>query len=302
MTLGRRRLEPAEMYPAGEQGVSSRMVQLASGLSVRVVESGETNAPAIVLIPGWGCTAWIFHDNIVPLARAGFRVIAVELKGHGLSDKPASSAEYTRRAMRDHFREVVNALELTDVRVLGHSMGAAIAADFAAEMSDRVSALVLVAPVGFDGVRGMTAFTLLTPKAAIPILPWLARRSVIKGMLAVVYGSIRKPSERDVDEFWAPTRFRGFTRAMRHLLHEFTWNAPFPRLEMPLMVVAGGEDVLSPAKEASKYVGGASETRRLIIEDAGHVILDEAPEVLNPALIDFFKATAERHYISIQNE
>ena len=301
MKVGRRRLAPAEMYPAGEQGVRARMVKLASGLSVRVVEAGDATAAPVLMIPGWGCPAWIYHDNIVQIAEAGFRAIIVELKGHGLSDKPADPGEYTLSSMRDHVIDVMDALELNDVAIVGHSMGAAIAGDVAAKSQDRVSAIAFVAPVGFAGVTGMTLFRVLTPKFAIPVLPYLASRTLIRGMLGVVYGSLRGASEQDVNEFWAQTQFPGFTRALRHLLHRFTWKSPLQRFPAPLLVIVGTEDLLSRPDDLSLFSEREGATRSVVIGRAGHVILDESPTLVNRALVDFFKSAHADRYISPQN-
>src|SRR5215212_3534347 len=100
------------MYPAGVEGVAARFVTLATGLRVRVVEAGAEDATPVVLVPGWGCGAWVFHETLLPLAAAGFRAIAVELKGHGFSDKPASASEYTIESMRGHLIDVLDALEI----------------------------------------------------------------------------------------------------------------------------------------------------------------------------------------------
>src|SRR5687767_13595391 len=106
------RLSPGEMYPAGEADVSARFVRLASGITVRVVESGANDAPPVVLVPGWACTARIYHQTRPALASAGFRAIAVELKGHGLSDKPTRSGEYSLPSMTDHLLSILDALAL----------------------------------------------------------------------------------------------------------------------------------------------------------------------------------------------
>jgi pimeloyl-ACP methyl ester carboxylesterase len=151
-----------------------------------------------------------------------------------------------------------------------------------------VTCLVLAAPVGFAGVKGMTLFRLLTPQFAIPILPRLATPGFIRTMLRVVYGSIRGASERDVEEFLAPNVFPDFTRALRHLLHEFEWNAPFPELRVPWMTIAGSEDLLSPADELSRYSGPGGVARAVVVERAGHVLFDEAPEIVNAELARFF--------------
>src|SRR5512132_413677 len=124
MGSGVGRLLERELYPAGVDGVTARFIELASGLRVRVVEAGRGNPQPIVLVPGWGCSAWIFHDNLAPLASAGFHTVAVELKGHGLSDKPRAPSEYTVQSMRDHLIEILDALGFERAGVVGHSMGA----------------------------------------------------------------------------------------------------------------------------------------------------------------------------------
>lgn len=261
------------------------------------MESGSYNARPIVLVPGWGCSAWIFHETLVPLGDAGFHAMAVELKGHGESDKPAGADEYSVEAMRDHLVEILDALGLERTGIVGHSMGAPIAAQVAVVAPHRVTGLILVAPVGFAGVRGMRLFRLLTPEFAIPVLPALASRFLIRMILTVVYGSLRRASNQDVEEFYAQTRRPGFTRALRHLLHGFDWEAPFPRLEVSYMGIFGSEDVLSPPGDASRYGG----LKAAIIDGAGHVIFDEAPETVNQEIAEWFAARREP-YISRQDE
>ena len=291
------RSRSSKLYPDGVEGVTARFVTLASGLRVRVVEAGAENARAIALVPGWGCTAWIFHETILPLAAAGFHPVAIELKGHGWSDKPPAETEYTVEAMRDHLIEILDALGFAESGIVGHSMGAAIGARVAETQPRRVTGLILVAPVGFAGVRGMWLFRLITPRFAIPLLPKLARRLVIRIMLSVVYGSLRRASNQDVDEFHAPVKFPGLTRALRHLLHAFDWRAEYPDLEVPFMGIFGSEDVLSPARDAPRYGG----LKTVVIEGSGHVIFDEAPEIVNREIVEFFASRGEP-YISNQHD
>jgi pimeloyl-ACP methyl ester carboxylesterase len=278
------RLPPGEMYPAGEADVHARFVQLDSGIRVRVVEAGPEGGDVVVLVPGWACTAWIYHETLPALGRAGFRAMAIELKGHGLSDKPLDPAEYSLDSMRDHLIAVLDALSLPVVGLVGHSMGAAIAAHAAEKVPGRVSRIALVAPVGFAGVPGMSLFRALTPTLCLPVLPHLASRFVVRTMLQIVYGDLRSPDERDIAELRAPTQFPEYTLALRHLLHEFDWESPFPTLSVPRMVIAGTKDHLSPARHASRY-----SDRAVVIEDAGHVLFSEAPEIVNDVLTTFFR-------------
>jgi len=181
-------------------------------------------------------------------------------------------------------------------------MGAAVAGHVAATVPERVTALVLAAPVGYAGVPLMPLFRALTPSFAVPLLPWLAPRMLIRFMLGAVFGRLRRPSRRDVDEFWAPTQFPDFTRSLRHLLHEFGWKEDFPPLAMPWMTIVGTRDWLSPADEVSRYSGAGRAAPNIVIEDAGHVLFCEAPESVNRALIDFFGEPRKAGYISTQHE
>ena len=302
MKLGKRRLTPEEMYPAGEDGVNARMLDLRSGIRVRVVEAGDAASPPIVLVPGWGCSVWIFHENIVALAASGFRVIAVDPTGHGLSDKPRAPAEYTTNAMRDNLLEILDGLEIERAGLVGHSMGAAIVARAAEKSPHRVSGVALVAPVGFAGVPGLSLLRASTPSCSIALLHSVAGRPFFRLILSFVYGTLRRASDRDLEEFYAPSQFPDFTRALRHLLHEFTWDAPFPKLEVPLLTIVGSKDFLSRPRDAGRYGGIAAGRAPLIIEGAGHVIFDEAPEIVNAALVDFFRPASAEDYIWKQNE
>ena len=290
-----RRLLPSELYPAGYDDVVARFVTLKSGLRVRVVEAGDPGANPVVLVPGWGCGAWIFHEILPRLASSGFRAFAVELKGHGFSDKPDDPREYTVEAMRDHLAEILDALELKNVSLIGHSMGAAIAVQLSAVDTGRISSVIIAAPVGFAGVPGMGFFRFITPAFALPALQFLTTRFLIRTMLSVVYGSIRRASSRDVEEFYAPSQMPGFVRSLRYLLHEFDWHRTFPPLSIPTMAIFGSEDVLSPSRDAADYPADPA----IVVKGAGHVLFEEAPGVVNGAITRFLR---ERVYISNKHE
>src|SRR5512142_865222 len=87
LSLRRRRLPPERMYPAGEPGVRVTRVTV-EGVGVRVVLAGPDSGTAVVLVHGWGACVYSFAEMIPALAGAGHRVIAVDLPGFGLSDKP----------------------------------------------------------------------------------------------------------------------------------------------------------------------------------------------------------------------
>ena len=281
------RLPPAMMFPAGRPELRTRSLDLDSGIRVRAVECGQPGAPMIVLIPGWGCSVYVFRDNLAPLAAAGFHVVAVDLKGHGLSDKPISRGEYGLESMRIHVREILDALDADNFVLVGLSMGAALAAQIAAVAQGHVRGVVLGSPVGFSGIPALWAVRGVTASPVVPLLPRIATRQVIKSILEVVNGKLRKISAHDVDEYWAPTQFPEFTIAMRQLLHEFTWDAGVPAIGVPALLISGSQDRLLPRALARRYAHKIHGVRHVEVSGAGHVVYDEAPLAVNEAMIAF---------------
>src|SRR5690349_10845695 len=100
---------PDVLWPAQASGITSRMVTLANGLAVRVVEAGPAGGPPVVLVHGWACTAFAWRRQVPVLAAAGRRVVAFDLKGHGFSDKPTLAAEYSAPAMTRFVLDVMDA-------------------------------------------------------------------------------------------------------------------------------------------------------------------------------------------------
>jgi len=94
-------LGPGEMFPAGDPAYRVSFPRLRSGIRIRAVERGDPDSPAVLLVHGWGCSAYVFRFTMPALAAAGFRVISIDLKGHGLSDKPQRPEEYTIDALVD---------------------------------------------------------------------------------------------------------------------------------------------------------------------------------------------------------
>ena len=277
------------MFPAGRPELRTRYLDLPSGIRVRAVVCGDESDPPILMLPGWGCSVYVFRENLAPLAAAGFYAIAVDLKGHGLSDKPQSPEDYRIESMIRHVVEIIDAIGADKVALTGLSMGAALAAHVAWANPEHVRAVVMVSPVGFMGAPGLRAIRFLTPRWITPFLPRLATRTLIRMILWVVNGKLRHITPRDVDEYWAPTQFPEFTAAMRHLLHEFTWRAPFEPLAVPCLLVSGTKDHLTPRSGAHSYRRAMPDLEHIEVEDAGHVVYDEAASVVNEAMVDFFR-------------
>ena len=285
------RLSPSEIFPAGTPGLRTRFLPLPSGLSVRLVESGEDGAPLVVMVPGWACPAYVFRENLVPLAHAGYHCVAVELKGHGLSDKPVDQRDYSLESMLQHLTEILESLG-APAFVCGLSMGAALGAQVATASPHLVRGVVMVSPVGFSGAQGLTLARVATPKAITPLLPRITGRWLIEAILQMVNGRLREITERDIEEYWAPSQFPEFPIAMRHLLHEFTWDAPFVPPPVPCLLMSGTRDRIVTRAALEALSQRMPQMSHIEVKNAGHVIYDEAAPIVNNAILSFLRSAA----------
>jgi 4,5:9,10-diseco-3-hydroxy-5,9,17-trioxoandrosta-1(10),2-diene-4-oate hydrolase len=290
----RENLSPGEMFPAGDPAYRVSFPRLRSGLKVRVLERGDPESPPVVLIHGWGCSVYVFRRNMPALADGGFRVIAVDLKGHGLSDKPIAADEYTIDSLVEHLRDILDALELERPALAGHSLGGSLIYHFASRYRERAQCLGLLSPVGLNGVPLMRLYRALTPKPLTPLLRQINPRLIVTLALRRVYGRRARFTERDVEEFLAPSQFPEFALAMRELLHNYDWTAGKNRrlatIDLPAVGIWGARDHMMPYDGMGVYVPLLPRIVLRVIPEAGHVIAEETPDEVNTALLSLLNA------------
>lgn len=283
------------MWPAGEPSLATRYVTLGSGVSVRVVEGGPADGAPVLLVHGWSACAYSFSETISALAGAGFRALALDLPGLGLSDKPASPDAYTTSALSHSVMDAATKLGLERFAFIGHSMGGAIGLRLALEGGRRVRKLVLLNSIGLGGAPLMGPIRLLTPRIVEPLFPAVVRAPLVRLILRVAFGTPRRPTDRDVAEYLAPLRIPGSLRASRLMAHHFDFD-PLPdallaKIDLPVLAVGTARDRL--VRGGSKRAGLIPGARVLSMEQGGHLALQESPEKVNPAILEFLQEQAE---------
>ena len=114
--------------------------QATDGTILHYRDHGD--GPAIVLLASQGLSGSMWQHLMVRLADQGFRCVALDRRGHGRSDDPATGYDYDRFA--DDVGDLLTELDLRDVTLVGHSVGSAEAARYLTRHGpDRVSRLML---------------------------------------------------------------------------------------------------------------------------------------------------------------
>lgn len=279
-------------FPAGVEGLRVRLVSVA-GQKARCVEAGDDRAPAIVMMPGWGCTAYTFRRNIPALVEGGWRVIVIEPPGQGYSEKPLDSGAYTLTALGRSTLELFDKLSLDAPSIIGQSLGARVALQIASEAPDRVSRLVLWSPIGFGCSQIVFAGSVLPIRMA-PVLERVVGPTLVGLGLRIVYGRGHPPSADDVREYAAPIESEGYVRSQLELLRNVRWGAVddelLTRLTLPVLVVTGTADPLIPWQCVRDGVPALQNARLHLVRGAGHAANETHSGEVNRETIAFVRA------------
>ncbi|MCC7195909.1 MAG: alpha/beta fold hydrolase [Gemmatimonadaceae bacterium] len=287
------RLAPAEWFPHGWEGITARRVTLPGGVTLRVVEAGPENGLPVVLLHGWGVSAYLWRHTLRGLAAAGYRCYAPDLPGHGLSDAPSAKGAYSLGAFAGHIEALFDALGLDRPVVIAQSMGGRIAAELA--VRGRSAQLGLFGAVGFGQVTPVAAYAPFIPEIVPAIVgdlaPALVTRQMVEMVQRRVHGKLGWFTARDVDEYWAPTQFPATVRAQLQMLREFPWEPLSPAMAGALgvetLVVFGTADRTVRPRDTAAIVTGLPAGRLEWVEGGGHVVMEEVPDRVNSMLVEF---------------
>lgn len=137
---------------------------LTGGHAVAFLEAGPADGPAVVLLHGLASDSGTWDRAIEPLAAHGLHVYAVDLIGHGRSDKPRRS--YLLDDFANSVRDLLDVVGVRSATLIGHSLGGAIAVQFGSQFPERLERLVLVSAGGL----GREVHPVLRA-AALPVAP-----------------------------------------------------------------------------------------------------------------------------------
>ena len=146
---------------------------LATGVRLRYAEQGDSAAHPLILLHGF-TDSWFSYSRVLPELARSSRVYALDLRGHGDSDRPPSG--YT---MADLAGDVVAFMDLKGIdraTIVGHSMGSFVAQQVVAAAPERVARLVLIGSATTPrNIVGISEFVRAIDSLADPVPPQFAR-------------------------------------------------------------------------------------------------------------------------------
>ena len=256
----------------------------------RIAYDTAGTGPLVVCVPGMGELRSVYRHTAPALAAAGYRVVTMDLRGHGDSDATFSS--YDDVAAGGDVVALIEQLGGPAV-VIGNSMGAGAAAWAAAERPELVSGLVLVG--AFVRNPPMNPLVALAFRAMMAG-PWAPR--VWASYLPKLYpGRLPEDFTEHRDAIVATMRRPGHARAFSRTTR--TTHAPVEArlgdVTAPVLVVMGDRDPdFADAAAEARWIAGRLNGDLLLVPGAGHYPHVEDPQLVNPAIAEFIGRVTSR--------
>jgi non-heme chloroperoxidase len=254
--------------------------------------------PPVTFSHGWPLNSDMWDGQMLFLEQNGFRVIAHDRRGHGRSDQASTGNDMDGYA--DDLAALIEALDLTDVTLVGHSTGGGEVARYIGRHgTSRVSRAVLIAAVPplllktpanpeglpievFDGLRASL---------------FRDRSQTFRDFAGMFYGANRpenQVSQGILDQFWLWSMQCGLKNAYESIkaFSETDFTEDLKQFDVPTLVLHGEDDQIVPvhdsARKSARLIPGATE---VYYPGAPHGITATHQDQVNAELLRFLRST-----------
>ena len=267
--------------------------------SVHVARYGHGGTP-IVLLHGFATSSFLWRAVGPALAAARHTAYAIDLFGHGESDRPFD-AEFGIAAQAEYIDRALTVLRLSSAVVVGVDLGGAVAIRLAATRPERVDGLVLVNSIAFDDVpardirtlqRNTARFAFRVSRGVLGAAPLLT--GVLEGSVA----SLAHMPDKLVARYLAPFVGREGVAHLLALARAITVDdleeVDFTLLSPPTLVVTGEGDQWVPPAIGERLASTIPDATLVTIPGVARLVPEEAPERLARLIVEFVETRSLR--------
>ncbi|KAL2495096.1 alpha/beta-hydrolase superfamily protein [Forsythia ovata] len=297
-----------------------------NGLKLHVAEIGSGQSAAVFFLHGFPEIWYSWRHQMIAAANAGFRAIALDYRGYGLSDPPPEPEKTTFLDLVGDILALLDAFSISKVFLIGKDFGAMIASIFAILYQDRVSGFVTLGvpfylprfvtyhlPEGFyvsrwkEPGRAESDFGRFDAKTVVRNVYILFSRSEIpiaredQEIMDLVDSSTPLPSwftEEDLATYGMLYEKSGFQTALQvpyRSFHEEIDN-PDPKVEVPALLIMGEKDYAMRFPEMVDYItSGKLKTivpnlEKCFIPEGTHFVQEQLPAQVNDLILNFLRS------------
>jgi len=248
----------------------------------KIAYKEEGQGETLLLIHGF-CGSSEYWNKVMPKLSEKYRVIAIDLPGHGESKGVDSVEEIDQYALV--IKNFLEELKIEKVTMFGHSLGGYITLAFAESYSQYLNGFSLVHSTGFpdseEAKEGRTASAGKIDKGGID--------SFIDGLVPKLFApdnvETHKQSLADVKKIGYGTHLQGAKNALNAMKERKDRTEVLANTKLPVLLIAGESDQLIPADKT--FTASGENFKHVVIKGAGHMSMYEAPEQLSKAILSY---------------
>ncbi|WP_044550537.1 alpha/beta fold hydrolase [Mesorhizobium japonicum] len=295
--VGTAQAETKQNLPSSLSSKGSTMSTITTKDGAQIYYKDWGTGPVVTFSHGWPLNSDAWDGQMLFLAQNGFRVVAHDRRGHGRSSQASSGNDMNGYA--DDLAAVIEALDIKDATLVGHSTGGGEVARYIRRHgTGRVAKAVLIAAVPpimlkseanpeglpmevFDGIRAGVAGD---------------RSQYYKDLALAFYGANRpgaKVSQGTLDQFWLWSMQAGAKNAYESVkaFSETDFTEDLKKFDVPTLVLHGEDDQIVPVKDSArksaKLIKGA---REIYYPGAPHGITATHQDQVNAELLAFIRS------------
>lgn len=251
---------------------SNRWVDVG-GLNTRVVEAGEGDK-VLLFLHGIGGHIETFCHNIPAHAAAGYRVLAIDLLGHGYTAKPDGNYEIERYV--DHLLKFLDVMGIEHAHFAGTSLGGWISARIAARHPEKVDTLSLISSAGLTAHPSvMHNLKTLTERASL-----IAGREGVRARLDFVIKNKAVLTEELIDVRHGIYSAEDYKRSVKNIMclqdmeirqRNLLTEDELGRVRAPTLVVWTHDDPTATTSDGRKYADAIPDSRFVVFDNSSHM-------------------------------
>lgn len=243
------------------------------------------SGPPVLLIHGFPLCRRMWQPQISPLAAAGFRVIAPDLRGFGESDAP--DGPYSIELFVDDILELLDHLEIDSAVIGGMSMGGYILLRLLLQAPERVRAAMFITTRSTADDEAGKARRLALAKDVMRFGPQVITDAFTQVLFAPGTPDEKPELAGEAYAWMTGTSSRGLAGGLLAMRERPDFTPLLPTIHQPALVVSAAQDQAAPPATAETFRQGLPNCTARLIPRGGHLVNLEEPELFNSVLLEF---------------
>lgn len=266
-------------------------------VAVRLAVQETGRGKPIILLHGLGASSYSWHKIAPDLAKNN-RVIAIDLKGFGASDKPLDD-RYSIFDQAQLIEDYITEKNLQGVTLIGHSYGGGVALALALRQKDagrhNIERMILIDSIAYRQPLPIFFQLLQTPVLGELGLSLIPPEVQIERALAIAYYEDAKVMKNTVKHYADPLRTEGGRHALMQTINNLDpaqadrLSTRYPELKTPALLLWCDHDKIVPLKYGKRLANELPNARIEIIKECGHIPHEEQPEETLAAIQRFLR-------------